>query len=125
MYSIETTFTFEAAHKLVLDYDSKCENLHGHSYICTVTINSPELNKNGMIMDFKSLKTIIYHRIEEPLDHKYLNSVFDSNPTAENMAKWICDTLNEELVKQYADIRCVKVELNETAKNKAIWRDDE
>ena len=31
MYEIKKTFEIAAAHRLSLDYDSKCTNLHGHN----------------------------------------------------------------------------------------------
>ena len=50
--SIRTEFYFEAAHQLNLSYESKCENLHGPSYKCAITITSDKLNQDGMIVDF-------------------------------------------------------------------------
>ena len=125
MYKIQTEFSFEAAHKLELNYASPCERLHGHSYLCRVTIASQQLNSNGMICDFKILKHIIKERIEEHLDHRYLNNIFmECNSTAEFMSKWICGQINDELQARNINAKCVLVELNETAKNKAIWEED-
>jgi 6-pyruvoyltetrahydropterin/6-carboxytetrahydropterin synthase len=42
-----------------------------------------------MIMDFTEIK----QKISAKLDHKTLNDVFDFNPTAENMAEYICGEL--------------------------------
>lgn len=122
--SIRTEFYFEAAHMLDLDYESKCEELHGHSYKCAVTItknNTIELDQNNMIIDFAELKKIIKERIENVLDHKYLNNIFDFNPTAERMSIWIADQINDALYERNIDAICSKVELNETAKNMAIY----
>ena len=124
MISIRTEFDFEAAHKLRLTYPSKCENLHGHSYRCAVTITSEKLDENGMICDFKVLKSIIKEKIEDRLDHAYLNDIFDTNATAEMMCGWIGNEINNGLSERMLDARCIRVELNETAKNKAIWEED-
>lgn len=125
MYKIQTEFSFEAAHKLKLDYTSPCQSLHGHSYLCRITVASQSLDKNGMICDFKILKQIIKNRIEDRLDHHYLNDIFvEHNSTAEFMSKWICEQINNELDVRNIEARCVLVELNETAKNKAIWEED-
>ena len=121
MYSIRTEFTFEAAHSLKLSYTSPCSRIHGHSYICGVTIESAELDENGMICDFKVLKQIIAERVEDRLDHRNLNDIFDA--TAEYMSRWIYDQINEGLNSLGIDARCKRVELNETAKNKAIWEE--
>ena len=126
MYKIRTEFNFEAAHKLNLSYESPCNSLHGHSYMCAVTIAATELNQDGMICDFKVLKSIIRSAVEDRLDHKYLNDVFQANgnTTAEFMSKWICDVINQHLKALEINAKCVCVELNETAKNRAIWEEE-
>lgn len=126
MYSIRTEFEFEASHKLDLPYESKCVNLHGHSYRAAATFKplSGELNDVGMIVDFTVIKKIIKEKIEDRLDHAYLNDIFEVNATAEYMSKWICDELNTALTEKKIDAKCVKVELNETTKNKAIWEEE-
>lgn len=126
MHLIRTEFEFEAAHKLDLPYESKCTNLHGHSYRAAVTFKSltGQLNPEGMIVDFSLVKKIIKERIEDKLDHSYLNNIFKENATAEVMSKWICDELNIALKEYLVNAKCVRVELNETTKNKAIWEED-
>lgn len=126
MYSIRTEFEFEASHKLDLPYESKCVNLHGHSYRAAATFQSldGQLNDVGMIVDFTVIKKIIKEKIEDRLDHAYLNDIFEVNATAEYMSKWICDELNTALNEKKIDVKCVKVELNETTKNKAIWEEE-
>lgn len=122
--SIRTEFYFEAAHQLNLSYLSKCENLHGHSYKCAVTITNKNdvLNSDGMIVDFVEFKKIIKEKIEDRLDHKYLNDIFgETNSTAEYMAKWIAQEITAGLQEKGIDAICTKVELNETAKNMAIY----
>jgi 6-pyruvoyltetrahydropterin/6-carboxytetrahydropterin synthase len=122
--SIRTEFYFEAAHQLNLSYESKCENLHGHSYKCAITITSKSgnLNQDGMIVDFVEFKKIIKQRIEDRLDHKFLNEIYTGvNSTAEYMAEWICNEITNGLEELNIDAYCSKVELNETAKNMAIY----
>jgi len=89
MYYVEKRMEISAAHRLVLNYASKCQNLHGHNWHVRVYCKSRKLNENGMVEDF----TLIKKRIHDQLDHKNLNEVFDFNPTAENMAKWMCDQI--------------------------------
>ena len=122
--SIRTEFYFEAAHQLNLSYESKCENLHGHSYKCAITItnDNDELNQDGMIVDFVEFKKIIKEKIEDRLDHKYLNDIFGkTNSTAEYMSKWIAEQIDEGLKDKDINAHVSKVELNETAKNMAIY----
>lgn len=97
-----------AAHQLVLDYESKCTRLHGHNWIVYVYLRSETLNRNGMIMDFTEIK----RKIEEPMDHHFLNDVVDFNPTAENLAKYICDQLQPY---------CYRVDVQESSNNTASY----
>lgn len=108
MYEVIKRLEISAAHRLSLDYESKCSNLHGHNWIVTVYLRSEELNQNGMIMDFTEIK----RRIQERLDHKVINDVVEFNPTAENMAEFICDELAPY---------CYRVEVEESENNKAVY----
>ena len=89
MYEVKKRFEISAAHYLSLDYESKCTNLHGHNWIVDVYLRSENLNQNGMVMDFTHIKK----KIQQKFDHKVINEVVDFNPTAENLAKYICDEL--------------------------------
>lgn len=100
-----------AAHNLSLDYESKCTNLHGHNWIIIVHCAAKVLNHNGMVVDFTNVKKAIHDK----LDHGYINDIIDVNPTAENMAKWVCEQIPE----------CYKVEVQESEGNTAIYIDDE
>ena len=89
MYYIKKRLEISASHKLSLSYESKCQNLHGHNWWFIVYCKSERLNQDGMVIDF----TIIKQQIQDKLDHKNLNEILDFNPTAENMAKWVVDTV--------------------------------
>lgn len=112
MYYISKRFEISGAHNLTLDYESKCQRLHGHNWIVTVYCRSKDLDKNGMVCDFAHIKGIV----NEKLDHRYLNDVFDFNPTAENIAHWICDQVGD---------KCYKVSVQESEGNIAIYERDE
>jgi 6-pyruvoyltetrahydropterin/6-carboxytetrahydropterin synthase len=113
MYTVEATFWVSAAHRLVLDYESACNNLHGHNWKITVQCKSAELNRNGMVLDFKTIKQSVH----DVLDHAVINDKLPAgiNPTAENMAKWICDLIGES---------CSMVKVQETEGNVAIYERD-
>ena len=87
MYYVCKRLEISAAHSLMLSYESKCEDLHGHNWIVKMYCKSETLNQDGMVTDF----TLIKRDIEKALDHKFLNEVLPMNPTAENIARWICD----------------------------------
>ena len=110
MYTVIKRLEISAAHSLSLTYESKCSNLHGHNWIVTVYCRAKELDENGMVTDFSHIKQNIQGR----LDHKNLNEVLPFNPTAENIARWICEQIPA----------CYKVEVQESEGNMAIYEED-
>lgn len=110
MYYVKKTMEIAGAHRLQLSYESKCANLHGHNWIISVYCRAERLNSDGMVCDFKHIK----EKIHGSLDHKCLNDVFDFNPTAENIAKWITEQIPE----------CYKAEVQESNGNIAIYCKD-
>ena len=115
---LSRTFHFDAAHKVV-DYNGKCENLHGHTYFLKVTIGG-ELKKNGMVLDFTVLKKETNNLIKTYLDHKYLNDLFE-NPTTENIAIFIFDKLSEKFGKYGCKVK--EISLSEGPNNTATVRE--
>lgn len=111
MYYVSKRLEIAGAHRLTLDYESKCQNLHGHNWIIIVYCKSDKLDKNGMVIDFKHIKNMI----SDKLDHQYINEIVNFNPTAENMAKWIHDQIPN----------CYKVSVQESEGNIAIYEEDE
>jgi 6-pyruvoyltetrahydropterin/6-carboxytetrahydropterin synthase len=107
MYIITKTLEISAAHALCLDYESKCQSIHGHNWILEITCQSERLNANGMVIDFTEIK----RRVHDVLDHKNLNDVLPCNPTAENIARWICEQVPF----------CVKVTVQESQGNSATY----
>ena len=83
-------FRFEAAHRLPsVPAGHKCGRLHGHSYRVRVYVVGPVDPGSGWIMDFADLSAA-WAPVGEALDHYYLNDVEGlSNPTSENLARWI------------------------------------
>ena len=98
MYELGIRRSFSAAHQL-LGYKGKCEDLHGHTYKIEVTIQAEKLDPIGLAMDFTDIKRIL-DRILETYDHKLLNQVppYDRiNPSAENVARVVFETLKPQL----------------------------
>lgn len=116
MYRVTKRMEIAGAHQLRLNYDSKCENLHGHNWIINVVCevdNESDLT-NGMVVDFTHIK----RAVQDKFDHKYLNDIapFDEiNPTAENMARYICETVPH----------CVYVSVQESEGNIAEYFKEE
>ena len=109
MYTVTKRLEIAGAHYLDLPYVSKCRNLHGHNWIITVTCQSEKLNECGMVTDFALIKK----EISDRLDHQYLNNIFNFNPTAENIAKWIHDVIPN----------CTKVSVQESEGNIATYEE--
>lgn len=110
MYYVSKKLEVSACHKLNLSYESKCANSHGHNWHITVFCKAKELNKDGMVVDFKHIK----QKIHGYLDHGNLNELLPFNPTAENIAHWIVEQISE----------CYKAEVQESDGNIAIYEED-
>lgn len=114
MYTVSKRMEIAGAHHLDLPYESKCANIHGHNWIITVFCRAEHLTEYGMVLDFKKIKNLV----SDKLDHSFINNVVDFNPTAENLAKWICDEVNKEMEN---DGECFKVQVQESEGNVAIY----
>ncbi len=116
MYDLQIETQFAAAHQL-RGYKGKCENLHGHNWRVQITVSSDSLNEIGMVIDFHELKAIASEALSA-LDHSFLNEVFpftEINPSSENIARWIHETLKKKIEANDCSISSVTVWENETA----------
>ena len=104
MFEVRVTADFAAAHFL-RDYNGKCENLHGHNYKVYAHVRGSKLNEGGMLLDFSKLKAALRQVCKE-LDHTNLNDmpVFDQNPSAERIAKYIYDGILSDMKTQGIDL---------------------
>lgn len=111
MYFVKKTIEISACHKLALSYESKCTNLHGHNWVVTVYCKAKELNDCGMVVDFKHIKS----KVHDYLDHGNFNELLPFNPTAENIARWVCEQVPH----------CYRVDVEESSNNTATYIKDE
>ena len=89
-YTLKIVTDFAAAHVL-RDYPGPCSRLHGHNWKVEVEVTATALDRVGMGVDFKVIKTATRDVLAR-LDHRHLNDVapFDElNPTAENIAAYL------------------------------------
>jgi len=117
VYEVTVEDTFAAGHYL-RNYKGKCENPHGHNYRVRVTLKGQDLDKAGLLLDFKDLKKVMKHAIDY-LDHKMINDIEPFtvlNPSAENLAKFFYDQANENL-KEHTNGRV-------SVKQVTIWETD-
>ena len=134
-------FPFEMSHVL-WNYDGPCRNVHGHSYRLFVTVmgvpvDEPDHPKNGMVMDFTDLKSIVKKNIVNVFDHTVVISkhfdkdktelftkmfgntvLVDYQPTCENLVADFAGRISKLLP---AGIKLYRLKLYETATSFAEW----
>jgi 6-pyruvoyltetrahydropterin/6-carboxytetrahydropterin synthase len=101
VYRITVLSHFSGAHRL-RHLHGKCEHLHGHNWKIEVSVVSPRLGKEGLVLDFGVLKENLAG-ILKSLDHRFLNDLpyfSKREPSSENIAKYIFDRLKPRL-KRY------------------------
>ena len=116
MFELMVDTAFAAAHQL-RGYKGKCEQLHGHNWKVQVHVVAEKLNDIDIAMDFHDLKELL-NEVVAPLDHSFLNDIFpftEKNPSSENIAKWIYDSLNKKLPDEHVQVSAVTVWESETA----------
>ncbi len=114
-------FRFEAAHRLTnVDPGHKCGRLHGHSFRFEVKIRGPIDKKNGWLMDFGDISSVVKPLVENSLDHNYLNELEGlDNPTSEALCIWLWDKIKPEI-----EGLC-EITVHETCTARAIYRGDD
>ena len=116
MYAVKIEDHFSGAHHL-RNYHGKCEDLHGHNWKVEVLVISDTLDEGGMVLDFTILKAST-REVLETLDHKYLNELPDfleTNPSSENISRYIFDKLKPLLDNQKTRLKQVTVWESENA----------
>ena len=138
-------FSFEMAHAL-WNYDGPCRNIHGHSYVLSVTLIGEPINdtnhpKNGMVVDFGDIKKWVRQSIVDDFDHSLLISgeadtenvsaslqmfnrlkIMNFQPTCENLLIYIAEVIRKQLPD---NIHLYSLKLKETATSFAEWYADD
>jgi len=103
VFEVKVKADFSAAHNL-RKYDGKCERLHGHNWVVEAAFRYKALDAAGMAVDFKAARAALKEVVEK-FDHSYLNEseyFKKANPTSENMAKFIYDSLKKKMAGVYS-----------------------
>jgi len=114
MYKLSVDKVISTAHQL-RDYDGPCAQVHGHNWKVRLEVQSEDIDKSGIAIDFTELDEKLWEVIG-PFDHQMINSIqpFDKiNPTAENLVKYIYTQLKTKLID------------NVSIKKVSIWETDE
>jgi len=133
MYQATIQVKFEAAHRL-FNYEGKCRNLHGHSYVATVVVSSPKLEERspGFVVDFGVLKRIVKDWIDANWDHATLLNeqdpmcgwltgeshlfIMGEDPTAEHMTELLYRILSAAFHhRKSLEVSQVTIQETETA----------
>jgi 6-pyruvoyltetrahydropterin/6-carboxytetrahydropterin synthase len=132
MFRVTREFEFCFGHRLQ-DYDGKCRNIHGHNGKACITLESDNLDRLGMVVDFVEMKRVIGAWIDATFDHTLLLHKDDPlvkalqaagekvlalnvSPTTENLAKIIFE------YAQSKGLPVVEVTLWETPYSFATYR---
>jgi 6-pyruvoyltetrahydropterin/6-carboxytetrahydropterin synthase len=91
-------FRFESAHRLPnVPAGHKCARLHGHSFVCEVTVRGEVNPQTGWFIDYGDVGDA-FEPLRLQLDHYYLNEIDGlENATSENLARWIWERLEGRL----------------------------
>ena len=115
-----------------MEHESKCKMLHGHRYVVEATFAADGLDNLGRVIDFGVIKERLTGWIDSNWDHNTIlfeqdrvlgesiaqqlsQKIFylPTNPTAENMAQYLLNTVCKELFPE-PNIKCTRIRLFET-----------
>lgn len=137
---------FDAGHR-VPSHGSKCRNPHGHRYRVRVTCTGPIVDEpgapdDGMLVDFGDLKGLMVQHVHDVLDHATVVWVHDRElfdaldghgwavvefpyvPTAENLARWVWETLAPLIAARFRDgLTLTEVAVWETPTSVAYYQE--
>jgi 6-pyruvoyltetrahydropterin/6-carboxytetrahydropterin synthase len=111
-FHVTVQIQFCYGHRL-LDYDGACAHPHGHNGLVEIELQSDDLDRRGMVVDFGDVKRDVKRWIDERLDHQMLlrkddplvawleeqgepHYLMDDNPTAENIAREVFRHVDEK-----------------------------
>lgn len=130
MITVTVKLKFNAAKRL-LDYDGKCNYLHGYGHMLEASFTSAR--KKDIAIDFYEIRQALGDWLNDNWDHNVLlNKVdkkigdaiskitgqkifyFDSDPSAERMAEYLKEKICPKLFK---DAKCTKIRIYDDPEN--------
>jgi len=122
LLSAETSFS--AAHHLP-GVDT-CDRVHGHDWRVrlTVRVDASVLDSSGMAVDFREVERTVRAAVED-FEHRDLNrlEVFAGTaPTAEQVARIVCQRAHARLAEAVPAARVAEVEVWETPTFRVVYR---
>lgn len=120
-YEIEKEFAFSASHVLEgLPEGHQCGRLHGHNYRVVLRLSGGRLQEVGFLYDYGAMRPFGQF-LDNTLDHRHLNEVMASNPTAEALARHLAGIAKGLLPNLPTGVQ-ISVGVSETPKTWAWWR---
>ena len=114
LYNVNDVFNAVFVHGNVLGdamfYGSGAGKLPTASAVVADIVEIAKHLDENIPVDFTQIK----QTVKEKLDHQNLNEVLPFNPTAENIARWVCKQIPQ----------CYKVEVQESEANTVIYEKD-
>jgi 6-pyruvoyltetrahydropterin/6-carboxytetrahydropterin synthase len=140
MQYISRKGSFDSGHR-VMNESMKCFNMHGHTYLYSLTFSFDSMEDIGYAIDFKEIKRVGYQWIDDILDHGMILNPKDTdvinaakatgsklwlmslngkgeycNPSVENIAKEVFLAMQVLFDEQYQNVglKTHKVKIWET-----------
>ncbi len=123
-YLLSAEARFSAAH--TLPGVEMCDRVHGHNWRVRLTVRVPEkgLDESGMGIDFRAIQEIANETVAD-FEHRYLNDLDEFReqpPTAERIARLVCDRAALRLGAISRAGRMEQVELWEMPEYRVVYR---
>jgi 6-pyruvoyltetrahydropterin/6-carboxytetrahydropterin synthase len=123
-YLLSVEAGFSAAH--TLPGVAMCDRFHGHNWRVRLSVRVEEeaLHQSGMGVDFRIVRDIVEESVSD-FEHSYLNDLKEFQehpPSAERIAKVVCERAGSRLASRAPNATVVEVEVAELPEFRAIYR---
>lgn len=122
MFEIVVESEFSAAHALMIA--GQRETLHGHDWKVTLTLEGALLDPDGLLCDFHTIQDSL-HELTDRFHNGNLNEIepFNRvNPSAEQVAKHIGDSMADLLRELAPHARVSRVSVTEAPRCMAVYK---
>ena len=123
-YLLSAETSFSAAHRL--PGVETCDRIHGHDWRVrlTVRVDAAALGPGGMALDFRELERTAREAVED-FEHRDLNALpafAGAAPTAEQVARIVCERAHAALERAGGAAREQEVDDWETPTYRVVYR---
>lgn len=123
-FELNKDMQFAAAHYINHESAGKCQDVHGHTYFVNITIVGNELMDNGFLINFQELKKAVHGRYDHTMMNEHEEYKYNQiEPSTENVAKAIYQTLKQELLKYDNNPQVLQVIVRETPTSYVTYKE--